>query len=92
MRDREPPELEMTLDGQFTRRPAAVGLPAKIAIVAIVVAIVASGIALAALAVWIALMLIPIAAAAGLIVWGAMRFLLWRARRSLGRQRDLSVR
>ena len=92
MRDREPPELEMTLDGQFTRRSDAIGLPAKIAIVAIVVAIVAGGIAIAALALWIALMLIPIAAAAGLVGWGAMRFQLWRARRSLGRERDLSVR
>lgn len=82
----------MTLDGQFTRPTDAIGLPAKIAIVAIVVAMVAGGIALAALALWIALMLIPIAAAAALVGWGAMRFQVWRARRSLGRERDLSVR
>lgn len=92
MRTREPPELEMTLDGQFTRRPDAIGLPAKIAIVALVVAMVAAGLAIAALALWFALMLIPIAAAAGLVGWGAMRFQMWRARRSLGRERDLSVR
>ena len=82
----------MTLDGQFTGRADAISPPAKVAVVALVLALVAGGLAIAALALWFALMLIPIAAAAGLIGWGAMRFQIWRARRSLGRERDLSVR
>jgi hypothetical protein len=92
MREHKPPELEMTIDGQFTTRSDQVGLPVKVAVVAIAVAMIAAGLAIAALAIWFALLLIPVALAAGVVGWGALRFQAWRARREIGRARDLHVR
>ncbi|MBV9734285.1 MAG: hypothetical protein JO209_00145 [Acidisphaera sp.] len=71
---------------RFTPRS---GLPVmmRLAIAAAIVAVIAGGFALAALAFWIAIMLIPVALLAGLIAAVAIRVQLWRARRSFGGQR-----
>jgi len=76
-----PPELDMTPEGEFTNPPAS---PLVTGVVrwAILVAVVAGGLAVAAVALWFALMLVPVVIAAALVAWGAFRFQLWRARRA----------
>jgi hypothetical protein len=73
----EPPPLEMTLDGRF-REPPAAPITAQIGRVALVVAALATVGAVALLALWFALVLIPVAVGAGLIAWGILRFQQWR--------------
>jgi hypothetical protein len=73
----EPPPLEMTLDGQF-RDPPAVPVVAQIGRLAIVVAVMATAGAVALLALWFALALIPIALGAGLVAYGVLRYQRWR--------------
>jgi hypothetical protein len=73
----EPPPLDMTLDGRF-REPPAVPVAAKIGRVAVLVAALAAAGAVALLALWFALALIPIAIGAGLIAYGAVRYQAWR--------------
>ena len=80
-------DLDMTPDGQF-RGPAPGRLPERIFRAAIVVAIIAGGLGLAALAFWFALLLIPVAIGAGLLAWAALRWRIWREQRSFRGQRD----
>ena len=84
-------DLEMTPDGQF-RGPPPLTLAERIFRAAVVVAIIAGGLGLAALAFWFALLLIPVAIVAGLLAWAALRWRLWRERSSFGGQRDPSRR
>lgn len=76
----------MTLDGQFatTPRPSGprVSWPVRLGVGAVLVAVLAGVVAVALLALWFALVLIPVALVAGLVGWGALRFQLWRARRA----------
>jgi hypothetical protein len=86
------PVIDMTADGEFVdvRRPGALPFPAKVAGVGVLVAIVAGAIGIAMLALWLAMTLIPIAIAGGLVAYGVVRLQLWQAhRRSLGGKRDL---
>lgn len=69
--------------------PRGLPLATRIAIVAIIVGVIAAGFAVAALAFWIAITLIPIALMAGLIAAVAIRFQMWRARRSFGGHRNI---
>lgn len=70
-------ELDLTPEGEF-RTPPTPSWGARIVRAALVVAVIAAGLALASLALWFALILIPIALIAGLIGWGAIRFQIWR--------------
>jgi Flp pilus assembly protein TadB len=93
MRWRWPPRqrrvLDMTPDGDFAR-PRQVPFTTRLLGAAILVAVIAGAVALASLALWIALTLIPIALAAALIAYVMLRWKLWRARRaSFGGQRDV---
>lgn len=88
MDDRTPPQLDMHIDGSFTA-PARSRLLTRVFIWATVVAVLAGGVAIAAVALSLALFLVPIALAAGVIAWAALRFQLWRAQRAAGRRRDL---
>jgi hypothetical protein len=88
MSDRVPPELDMRADGSF-RLPPRPPILTRIFIWAVVVAVIAGGLAAAAFALWIALILVPVALLAGLIAWLAFRFQLWRAGASVSRQRDV---
>ncbi|MCW3476796.1 hypothetical protein [Limobrevibacterium gyesilva] len=82
-------DLNMTPEGEFLDPPPA-SLATRVFRAALIIAVVAAGLALAALALWFALMLIPIAAGAALIAWGAFRWRVWRARRSsLGGERNI---
>ena len=72
--------IDMTPDGRFIDPPRT-PLITQVFRAAILVAVIAAGIALAALAMWFALMLIPVALAAGVIAWAAWRWQMWRLRR-----------
>jgi hypothetical protein len=80
MSDRLPPELDMLPDGSF--RPRQPPIAARIFRWAVVIALLAAALVVAALALWFALLLIPVAIGAGLIAWLAFRYQLWRAGRS----------
>ena len=79
----EEPPLEMTVEGEF-REPPPPPLATKIARAAIVVAVLAGIGALALLAFWAALALIPIALGAAVVAWAAIRFQQWRDRDRFG--------
>lgn len=78
-----PPTLDMRLDGSF-RTPPRVGVPLsfKLMLGGIVVAVGASAIAFAALALWILSMALPVIIMAGLFAWGMMRYRRWQAVRA----------
>ncbi len=77
MSRRQPPLLDLTPDGEF-RQPVRPPWATRVAAWALVVAVIAGGLAVAAVAFWLALMLIPIAIVAGLVAYLAFRFQLWR--------------
>ena len=72
--------IDMTPDGQF-RRPARPSFGGRLIVVAIGIAVVTGAAALAALALWFALILIPVAAVAALAGYLMIRYRLWRNRR-----------
>jgi len=79
------PVIDVTVDGRFVdpARPAS-ALTAKVFGVAVLVAVLAGTAAMALLALWLALQLIPIAIGAALVAYGVFRYRLWRAGRSGG--------
>ena len=79
MSDRTPPELDLLPDGSY--RPRRPPISARIFAWAVVIAVVAAALAVAAFALWFALLLIPVVAVAGLIAWLAFRYQVWRAGR-----------
>jgi hypothetical protein len=91
------PVIDMTPDGEFRSaktwsgkspfgafRYSASITPGtlKIGGIAILVAVLAGTVAAAALALWLAMTLVPIAIVAGLIGWGALKIQRWQARRA----------
>jgi hypothetical protein len=78
MSDRRPPEIELLPDGSY--RPRRPPIAARIFAWAIVIAVAAGALAVAAFALWFALILIPVVVVAALIAWLAFRYQLWRAR------------
>lgn len=88
MNQHRPPELDMTLDGEFVEPPHP-PITSRIMLWAIIVAVMAGALAIAAFALWLALLILPVAVGAGLIAYGMFRYRLWRAQHSLGGQRNL---
>ena len=84
----QPPDLDMLPDGSF-RRPPRPPVATRIFIWAAVIAAIAGALSVAAFALWIALILLPVAVAAAVIAWLAMRFQLWRARRDSSARREV---
>ena len=82
-RVRSGPQLDMTPDGQFVEPPPETPSE-KLLRYGVVVAVVAGMAAMAALALWLALALIPVAIVGGLIAYGAFRWRMWRLGRSAG--------
>jgi hypothetical protein len=76
MSDHVPPDLDLLPDGSF--RPRRPPLAVRVFRWAVVIALLAGALALAAVALWFALVLIPVAIGAGLIAWLAFRYQLWR--------------
>lgn len=73
-------QLDMTPDGRFTTPPRS-PMSTRIIAGAVLVAVVAGGLAFAALALWVALALVPIVIVAVLVAVLAIRFKMWQARR-----------
>ncbi|HLB97738.1 MAG TPA: hypothetical protein VJK90_08750 [Acetobacteraceae bacterium] len=80
----------MRPDGGF-REPAKPPLAARIFFWAILVATITGAVVIAALALWVALALIPLAIGAAIVAYLAFRFQLWRSGVSL-RDRGASGR
>ena len=82
---RSGPQLDMTPDGQFLEPPRET--PAdKLLRYGVVVAAIAGLVAVAALALWLAMILIPVAILAAAVAYGAFRWRMWRRGRSAGSQ------
>jgi hypothetical protein len=88
MKTHEPPELDMTLEGEFVSPPVP-PVSTRIMFWAIIVAVVAGAVVIAALALWLAMLILPVAIGAALIGWGMMRYKLWRAGQLGSSQRNL---
>lgn len=74
------PTLDMTPEGEF-RTPPPTPWATKLLRYAIVVAVLAGLFAVAALVLWAALIMIPIAIGAALVAYGAFRWRMWQTRR-----------
>ena len=70
-------DIDMNADGSFVDPPAP-GLAERILRGALIAAVLAAGLAIAMLALWFALILIPVAIGAALIAWAAWRWRVWR--------------
>jgi hypothetical protein len=78
-------QIDMTPDGEFIAPPSS-PFSSKILRVALVVMTLAAAAGIAFLALWLALVLIPIAIGAGLIAYGVLRYRMWKAGNSGGFQ------
>jgi hypothetical protein len=56
---------------------------------AVVVAIIAGALSLAAFALWLALLILPVAIGATIIAWVTLRYRIWRAQRAMGNRRGV---
>jgi len=83
-----PPQLDMNLDGEFVSPPVA-PVSSRILIWAIVTAIMAGALIIAALALWLAFLILPVAIGAAVVAWGMYRYRLWRAQKSFSGQRSV---
>jgi fatty acid desaturase len=85
MIDHRAPELDMLPDGTF-RQPARPPVATRVFFWAVLIASVAGALALAAFALWIAVIILPVALGAAAVAWLAFRFQLWRAGGSFDRR------
>jgi len=88
MPERRPPELDMTVDGEFVSPPAA-PVASRVMIWAVLIAVAAGALSLAAFALWLALLILPIAVGAAIIAWAMMRYRIWRGQRLARGQRGV---
>ncbi len=80
---RSGPQLDMTPDGQFLEPPRETTAE-KLLRYGVVVAAIAGLLALAALAFWLAVMLIPVVIVAAAVAYAAFRWRMWKLGRSAG--------
>jgi uncharacterized RDD family membrane protein YckC len=73
------PTLDMTPEGEF-RTPPKPSWAQRVLAGAIVVAVLSTMLVIAALALWFALFLIPVALGAALVAYLAYRWRIWQAR------------
>ena len=78
----------MTIEGEFVSPPTA-PISSRILLWAIVVAVLAGALCLAAFALWLALLILPVAAGAAIVAWAMYRYRVWRIQKSLGGQPGL---
>ena len=88
MNTHRPPDLDMNLQGEFVEPPRP-PIQSRIMLWAIVVAVLAGAFTIAAAALWLAMVLLPIAVGAGAVAYGLYRFQAWRAGASISGQRNL---
>ena len=70
-------DLHMSADGRFVDPPTPT-VAERIMRAAIIATVLAAGLAVAMLALWFALVMIPVAIAAAVVAWAAWRWRLWR--------------
>ena len=70
----------MTPQGDFRSPTPASVWPLRLGLGSALVAAIAGGLALAAVFLWVASVLVPIALVAGLVAYVAFRFQMWRVR------------
>jgi hypothetical protein len=78
----------MTIEGEFVS-PPKMPISSRILMWAIVIAVLAGALSLAALALWAALIILPVAFGAAVLAWAMFRYRVWRAQRSALGQRDV---
>jgi len=78
----------MTIEGDYVPPPRA-PVSSRILMWAAVIAIIAGALSLAAFALWLALLILPIALGAALIAAAMVRYRIWQAQRSAPGQRGL---
>jgi hypothetical protein len=88
MSQHRPPELEMTLNGEFVS-PPTVPISTRILMWAVVVAVIAGALSVAAIALWFALLILPVAFGAAVVAWAVFRYRVWKAQRSMAGQRSV---
>ena len=81
--------LDMTPEGEFVSPPPGSGFPDantpwanRLLRAAVLVAVIGGLVVFAALALWLALVMIPVVLAAAAIAYGAYRWRLWQATRA----------
>jgi hypothetical protein len=85
MTEQTPRIIDMTPEGDFvspqprTRPPG--GFAVTLGLSAAIVAAIAGAVVVAALLLWVASIMIPIALVAGVVAYAAFRFQMWRVRR-----------
>ena len=77
MMQRPPPTLDLLPDGRV--RPTGPSVSVRVLVGAAVLAAVAGGLSIAAVAISIAATLLPIALLAGAVAWATLRWRRWRA-------------
>ena len=80
-----PPQIDMLPDGTI-RQPVKPPLTTRLFFWAVVVALIAGGVSIAAFALWIALIILPVALGAAVIAYLTFRFQVWRRRNLMARQ------
>ena len=88
MNQRRPPDLDMTINGEFVS-PRKVPVSSRILMWAVVVAVLAGALSLAAFTLWLALMILPVAIGAAVVAWVMFRYRVWRARRATGHRQNV---
>jgi membrane protein implicated in regulation of membrane protease activity len=78
----------MTVNGEFVSPPVA-PISTRILMWAIVIAAVAGALSVAFLALWLALIILPVAFGAAVVAWAMFRYRMWRVQRSMGGQRNV---
>jgi hypothetical protein len=88
MNQRRPPELDMTIEGEFVSPPKP-PIASRILVWAVVIAILAGALSVAAFALWLALLILPVAVGAAIVAWAMLRYRLWRAQRTVVQQQGV---
>ncbi len=88
MNKRSPPELDMTINGEFVSPPVA-PIASRILMWAVAVAVIAGALCFAAFALWVALIILPVAVGAAVVAWAMFRYRIWRMQRSMAGQRSV---
>jgi hypothetical protein len=78
--NRTPPVIDMAPDGTFRTKPSGLRAPLsfKLLLGATIVAVVAGAFAAAALALWVAAMLLPVVIVAAAVAFAALKYRQWR--------------
>jgi hypothetical protein len=91
MNTRQRPEIDMTPEGAFVDPPRPLRPPilSRVMLWAIIVAVLAGALSIAAFALWLALLILPVAVGAAVVAYAVFRFQAWRAQHSVSGQRNL---